>query len=72
MSPRPQCHSKLDTRSTPDAVSHKSPHTECELLPSATQQASEAVDASLASDVETDDEDGDYVVDEADGFDLED
>ena len=65
-------HSRLDADPTPNASNNISAQTAHPPPPSVPQQTFESVDAPLASDVEDDDEDGDYVVDEAEGFDVED
>jgi len=65
-------HSKPKTESAADVSNDGSAQTGCGLSPSATQQAPEPVDASLESDAETDDEDDDYIVDEAEVLDFDD
>jgi len=66
-------HSKLtQIKSTADASNNGSTQTGCELPPLGPQITPEQVDEPLASDVETDDEDDDYVVDEVERFDFED
>lgn len=70
-------HSRPETQSTTGTINCESGHTGGGPHSSPPPQASEAVDPPLASEVESDDEsddegDDDYVVDEVEGFDLED
>lgn len=65
-------HSKQKTDFAAGTSACEPAHTDSDPRPLSPQYTSETVDAPLASEAETGDEGDDYIIDEAEGFDLDD